>query len=49
MNLATLIVCMEEKRRGLYDAELENRIKISQELDVLINEYYRLQQHCNVA
>ena len=47
--LAKLIVRIEEKRREMYDAAPEDRLRVSQELDVLINEYYRLQQLCNVA
>ena len=42
MDLATLIVHIEEKRREMYAAELEDRLRVSQELDVLINEYYRI-------
>lgn len=42
MNLATLIVAIEVKRREMYDARPEDRLRVSQELDLLINEYYRI-------
>ena len=42
MNLATLIVAIEVKRREMYDAAEVDRLRGSQELDELINEYYRI-------
>ena len=40
--LAKLIVSIEVKRREMYDAEPGDRLRVSQELDVLLNEYYRI-------
>ena len=39
MNLARIIIAIEEKRRELYDAAPVDRLKVSQELDQILNQY----------
>ena len=46
MNLAKIIIRIEKTRRRLYNAghngNAKKILKISQELDLLINEYFKL-------
>jgi hypothetical protein len=42
MSLGRLIVAIERKRRRMYQASGDARLRISQELDLLIVEYMRM-------